>query len=132
MNLVILKGHLGKDPESRIFGQGKEVATFSLATTKHWKQDGERKTATEWHNVTAFNGLAGIVTQYCKKGSEVLVTGEIKYESYEKDGQRKYVTKIVADKIELLGKRPDNGNNDLGSHNEAAPTFNSTSDDLPF
>lgn len=105
INKVIILGRVGKDPEVRYSPSGLAIASFSLATTEKWKdkQTGEFKESTEWHNITAFNKLAEIAGQYAAKGDLVYVEGKIKTEKYQKDGADRYVTKIIADQIQLLG-----------------------------
>lgn len=101
INSVILVGRVGRDPEGRYTKQGESVATFSLAT------DGYND-KTDWHNVTVFGKTAGNVVKHVKKGSVVGVSGRIQYEEYEKDGQKKYITKIIANAVQFLGGK--NGN----------------------
>ena len=103
-------GRLGKDPESRYIPSGDMVASFSIACG--WK--GKDKEGVEWVNIVAFGKLAEICAQYLKKGSQVFIQGRLKTEKYEKDGQTHYATKIMADKLQMLGgktegeREPDN------------------------
>ena len=102
-NLVIFLGRLGKDPEVRFMPDGKAVCSFSLATSREWKdKDGNKETKTEWHNIVAFGKTAEACGKYLKKGSKVMLDGDIRYESYEKNGEKKYITKIHAQTVKFL------------------------------
>ena len=115
INKVILIGFLGKDPEIRNTKDGKEIASFSLATTESWKDksSGERKSKTEWHNVVVFNSdIAGVIKNYVKKGSKLYVEGSLETRKWtDKNGVERYSTEIVVKnfdgKIELLDKKDD-------------------------
>lgn len=103
-NRVQLIGHLGKDPEIKSLNGGKTVAKFSMATSESYKKDnGEKVTETQWHNVVAWNGTAKIVEKLLKKGCEVVVEGKLTSRSWDdKDGKKHYITEIVANEILLL------------------------------
>ncbi len=106
VNKVILVGHLGKDPEVRSLESGAKVATFSLATSETYKnKEGQRVDQTEWHNIVVWRGLADIAEKFLKKGGQVYIEGRIRNRTYEKDGQKKYITEINADNLVLLGKK---------------------------
>ena len=100
INKVILIGHVGGTPNVRTAGDNK-VANFALATTEKFKDREE----TEWHNVAVWGKLADVIEKYVDKGSQLYVEGRIKTEKYTKDGQDKYITRIVASAIQLLGKK---------------------------
>lgn len=87
VNKVILVGNVGKDPEIKTAGS-KEIAVFSIATSKRFKKDGEKKEVTTWHRVVVFQeGLVGVVKQYVKKGSKLYVEGELAINEWtDKDG----------------------------------------------
>ena len=106
-NSVHLIGHLGKDPETKTFGENKSRVHFSLATSDIYNdKDGERQEDTQWHNVVAFGKTAEIAEKYLKKGKEVAIAGRITYSSWDdKDGNKKYMTEIVANEILMLGKK---------------------------
>ena len=107
MNKIFLCGAVGKDPQMREFEDGNKVANFSLATTKrgYTTQDGHTvEPKTLWHNITCKNGLATIAEKYIKKGTKLLIEGEINYREYTKDDMKMYVTEIIADNIEILSK----------------------------
>lgn len=97
-NRAIIMGNIGRDPEVNSMNNGDQVANFSVATTERWtdKGSGQKKEAVEWHNVVCFNqNLIKFIEQYLEKGSSVLVEGQIKTRSWEKDGVKQYRTEIV-------------------------------------
>jgi len=108
VNKVILIGNLGKNPEVTTFENGVKKASFSLATTEKYKdREGRPVENTEWHNVVLWRGLAEIAEKYLSKGNQVFIEGKIKTRSYDdKDGNKRYITEIVADSMTLLGGRP--------------------------
>jgi single-strand DNA-binding protein len=99
MNSVTLCGRLGKDPETRAVGNG-QVTKFSLATG-YKKTDGTQHT--DWHQIEAWNKTGEIAQKYLTKGKQVIIQGEIRYSTSEKNGVKTYFTSIIANKIELLG-----------------------------
>ena len=108
VNKVILVGNLGKDPELRYTPSGAAVATFSLATTNPFK-DKEGNKQTEWHNIVAWRQLAEICGKFLHKGKQVYIEGRIQTRSYDdRDGNKRYITEIVADQMQMLGSRDDN------------------------
>ncbi|MCS6809445.1 MAG: single-stranded DNA-binding protein [Bacteroidota bacterium] len=105
-NRVVLIGNVGKDPDVRYTTSGVPVATFSLATSEMWKdKDGTPQERTDWHNIVAWRKLAEIIQEIVRKGSRLLVEGKIQTRSFEKNGEKRYVTEIVADNILLLDGR---------------------------
>ncbi|APW40103.1 single-stranded DNA-binding protein [Rhodoferax koreense] len=118
VNKVILIGNLGRDPEVRTFPSGDRVANVTIATTETWKdkQTGERREATEWHRVVFRGGLAGIVEQYLRKGSQVYVEGSIRSRKYnDASGVEKSITEIMANEMTMLGSRQGQGGPQGGS-----------------
>lgn len=108
LNKVMLIGNLGADPEMRYLPSGDAVANIRIATTESWKDkaSGEKKEETEWHRVSFFGKLAEIAGEYLKKGSPVYVEGRIKTRKWQdKDGQDRYSTEVVADRMQMLGSR---------------------------
>lgn len=118
VNKVIIVGNLGKDPEIRTFPDGGQIANVTVATTDKWKdkQTGEAKEHTEWHRIAFSGGLAGIVSKYLRKGSQVYVEGSLRTRSWEKDGVKQYVTEIRADSMQMLGSRGDGGGGSGGGN----------------
>jgi single-strand DNA-binding protein len=129
LNLVVLVGRVGRDPEMRYSRSGDGVANLSVATTERWSKDGQKHEHTEWHRVEVWGGSSNFVRDYVVKGSLVLIEGSIRTEEYTgKDGHKRKATKIKARKVELLagGKgRPDPVETDA----EEAPD---ESEDAPF
>ena len=116
VNKVILVGNLGKDPELRYTPSGAAVATFSMATTNPFK-DKEGNKQTEWHNIVAWCQLAEICGKYLHKGKQVYIEGRIQTRSYDdRDGNKKYITEIVADQMQMLGSRDDQGGGGGGNY----------------
>jgi single-strand DNA-binding protein len=109
VNKVLLVGNLGKDPELRYTASGTAVANFSLATTERYKdREGQTQEKTEWHNITAWRQLAEICGKYLQKGKQVYIEGRIQTRSYDdKDGNKRYITEIVADQMRMLGRAGD-------------------------
>jgi len=102
MNKVFLLGHLGKDPELRYTPGGTEVCTFSIATTEKWTdKDGTKRDETEWHRIVAWRGLAKICGEYLQKGDQISIEGKLKTRNWEDNGQKKYTTEIIAEKMEF-------------------------------
>ena len=107
LNRVQLIGRLGKDPESKFIPSGKKVTHFSLAVSSRWKdKTGEMKESTEWVNVEAWGRLGEVCQEYLKKGSLIFLEGRLKTDKYEDKGETRYFTKIVAQSLEFLDKRP--------------------------
>ena len=149
VNKVILVGNLGRDPETRYMPEGGAVTNISIATTDSWKdKNGEKQEKTEWHRVAFFGKLAEIAGEYLKKGSQVYVEGRLQTRKWQdKDGQDRYTTEIVADRMQMLGSRQGMGgaDRDAGGDREAAPRgaakpagakpggkFEDFEDDIPF
>ncbi len=111
VNKVILIGNLGKDPELTYTQAGVPVCKTSLATTERFKgRDGEKKEQTEWHNLVFWRGLAEVADKYLRKGSKIYIEGRIKYRSWDdKDGNKKYMTDIEVQQMQMLGGRGDGG-----------------------
>jgi single-strand DNA-binding protein len=114
VNKVILIGNLGADPETRFLPSGDAVANIRIATTENWKdKSGEKQEHTEWHRVSFFGKLAEIAGEYLKKGSPVYIEGRIRTRKWQdKEGQDRYSTEIVADRMQLLGSRGGGGGGD--------------------
>ncbi|MGC8803937.1 MAG: single-stranded DNA-binding protein [Bacteroidales bacterium] len=109
VNKVILIGNVGKDPEVRYIENGVPVCTLPVATSESYvNKAGERVSSTEWHNVVLWRSLAEIAQKYIKKGTQVYIEGRIRTRSYDdKDGNKRYVTEIIANNLQLLGRRTD-------------------------
>lgn len=105
-NKVQLIGRLGQDPEIITFDDGGKMAKFSLATDDSYKdKNGNKIERTYWHNVVVRNGLVKVVENYVVKGKEIAIEGKLTNRSYEtKEGDKRYVTEIVANELLMLGK----------------------------
>ncbi len=117
VNKVIIVGNLGRDPETRSFPNGDQVANVTIATTDRYKDktSGEMKEITEWHRVSFFGRLAEIAGQYLRKGSQVYVEGSLRTRKWtDKDGIEKYSTEIRADSMQMLGSRQGMGGGGVG------------------
>lgn len=103
-NQVQLLGNLGKDVEFTKFDSGSTKASFALATNDYYKDNkGEKVQETQWHNITAWGKSAELMKNLLSKGSKVLVKGKLVSRSYEtKEGEKKYITEIVANEFECL------------------------------
>ena len=145
VNKVILVGFVGNDPEVRYLDSGTPVANFRLATSENYtNRSGEKVSQTEWHNVVVWRGLAEVVEKFVKKGSQLYVEGRIRTRTWDdRDGNKRYTTEIVADNLQMLGKRGETG--DIPSPQEQpqssastpktdnkAVADNDVADDLPF
>ena len=127
VNKVIIVGNLGRDPETRSFPNGDQVANVTIATTDRYKDktSGEMKEITEWHRVSFFGRLAEIAGQYLRKGSQVYVEGSLRTRKWtDKDGVEKYSTEIRADSMQMLGSRQGMGGagGDDGGGYDAPPS----------
>ena len=107
LNKVTLIGNLGKDPEVQTLENEVKVAKFSVATTESFKDDkGQSRTNTDWHSVVLWRSLADLTEKYLHKGSLAYVEGKLKTRSYDdKDGQKRYVTEVVAEQLIMLDKK---------------------------
>ena len=129
MNKCILKGNVGQDPRITNFDNGGKVAQFTLATTERGfkTRDGrEIPDVTDWHNIVVKQtGLAGVCEQYVKKGTPLLIVGKIRTRDYrDESGNTRYITEIVVDEMELLGKKPEQAP-------APAPEYTPTVEDMP-
>lgn len=117
LNKVMLIGNVGEDPEVRYLdgnngmsGNAK-VATLTLATTERYRDrnGGEIREKTEWHNIVAWRSLADLAEKFIRKGTQIYVEGKLTTRSWtDQSGNKRYTTEVVADSIQLLGKRSDN------------------------
>jgi len=133
LNKAQIIGNLGKDPELRTTQGGTSVCNFSIATTDKYKnKEGEWVENTEWHNVVVWGKLADICSQYLHKGKQVYIEGKIQTRSWDdQDGNKKYMTEIVASEMKMLGQKGDSQQS--ASYPPApAQVSNEPDDDLPF
>lgn len=105
-NKVQLIGHVGQEPEIKTFDGGKKVANITIATNESYTNNkGEKVENTEWHRITAWGKVADIIEKYVIKGKEIAIEGKLTHRSYDdKEGNKRYITEIVANELLLLGK----------------------------
>lgn len=140
MNKVMLIGNVGKDPDVKYYDADQAVAQFPLATTErgYQLQNGTRvPDRTDWHNIVMWGNLAKIAERYVHKGDRLYVEGKIRYRYYDdKKGQRRFITEVYADNMELLTPRPTtNSATETATTASSSNTTMATSDDedkLPF
>lgn len=105
MNLVILHGRLGADPELRYTNSGEPVLNMRLATTETWfdKAKNQKMESTDWHSLVMWGKRAESIAPHLSKGAQLVVTGKLKTSSYEKGGEKRYKTEVRIDEIEFAG-----------------------------
>jgi single-strand DNA-binding protein len=127
LNKVMLIGNLGRDPEIRHTQAGSAVATLSVATNERWNTaEGEKAERTEWHRVVAFGKLAEICGQHLTKGRTVYIEGRLQTRSWEKDGDKRSATEIIASSVLFIG---GNGKGASTPSSEPPPAKDN---DIPF
>jgi len=128
VNKVILLGNLGRDPEVRSMQSGSKMASFSIATSKRWKDrtTQEQKEKTSWHNVVVFgDGLVDIVEKYVKKGSKIYIEGELQTRKWQdQDGNDKYTTEVILQGFNSNLTLLDSRNNSQSSENKIDDSSN--------
>lgn len=130
VNKVILIGNLGKDPEVRYTQSGIAVTNFTMATTRTFKKEGEKVDETEWHRIVAFGRTAEVCGEYLSKGRQVYVEGRLQTREWEdKDGNRRWTTEIVTERMQMLGNRLDRVSEQPPPIEE--DPFNKAQDDVP-
>ena len=102
VNKIILVGNVAADPEVRQTSKGTTVATFPVATERDFTSNGERKKVTDFHRIVAWGKLGEICGNYLEKGKAIYVEGMVINRAYEKDGERRYLTEIRADEVNML------------------------------
>ena len=131
-NIVILAGNIGQDPETRNTQSGTSITHFTLATSRPRYSEGKvvrdekgyRVQDTEWHRITAFNGLGKTIQEYCEKGMKVLVRGRIHYTKWtDQEGNDRYGSEIIAETVDFLS-RAQQSENGAGQRD--------LDDDIPF
>ena len=121
LNKVQIIGNLGKEPETRSTPTGKNVTSFSVAVNRRWKDaSGEAKEATDWFNVEAWGRLSEVCKEHLHKGSLVYVEGRLQTDQYEKGGETKYFTKLIAAEVQFLDRK---GQADAAAPEEEIPDF---------
>lgn len=141
MNKVFLMGRLTRDPEIRYGNDNKPIARYSIAVDRRYK-DQNGNYPTDFFNLTSFGNTASFVEKYLKKGTKIVVEGEIRNNNYEKDGKTVYSEQIIANNVEFAESKNAQGGGDYPNAPSNQPTgdagdgFNqiedATEDDLPF
>ena len=125
LNKVMLIGNVGNDPEVRYLESNPQnpqanakVASFRLATTERYRdRNGETRENTEWHNIVVWRNNADVVEKFVHKGSQIYIEGKLRTRQWtDPTGNKRYTTEVVADSIQLLGKRQDGDQNQQGGY----------------
>lgn len=142
INSVTLSGNLGRDPELRTTAAGSHILTFSLAVSDRSKNsNGEWTDYTNWVDVVVFGNRAEGLSRILTKGMKVTINGKIRYSSWEKDGQTRSKIEVIANDVDIMQRREDNGYaNSVQTYSapkqqarrQAAPAYDDDFDDLPF
>jgi single-strand DNA-binding protein len=144
LNKAIIIGNLTRDPETKALPSGIKVCTLSVATNRVWKdKNGAKQEAADYHNVVVFGRQAETVSQYLKKGASILVEGRMQTRSWEgKDGEKKYRTEIVADRVQFgprsggsgpsSSAKTDAPKGDMPADTIEYPSEEINPDDIPF
>lgn len=112
MNLVVLAGNLGADPELRVTPGGQAILKLRVATTESYlDKNNARQERTEWHQVTVWGKRGEALSKILEKGASIVVQGSLRTTSYEKDGEKRYRTEVNAADIQLMGKRQSRDEN---------------------
>jgi len=128
MNRCEFIGRLTKDVELNTTTNGVNVAKFSIAVNRKFKDENGESVA-DFFNVVAWRGLGENIHKYCKKGSKVFIAGEVQTRSYDaEDGSKRYITEIIANECEFL----DNKNNESQTNNNQTKLEPIDDDSLPF
>lgn len=130
MNKVMLIGNVGQEPEIRYYEQDQAVAKVSLATTErgYTLQNGTQVPEhTDWHTLVFYRQLAKVVERYVHKGDKLYVEGRLRYRVYDtQKGERRYVTEIYVDNMEMLSPKPQTGTITPDTAAEPQPSDNNT------
>lgn len=123
LNKVMLIGNVGKDPDVRYLesnpnnpGGNTKLASFPLATSERYRdRNGELHENTEWHNIVLWRGNADVAEKYVRKGSQLYIEGRLRTRQWtDQSGAKRYTTEVVAETLQLLGKRPDSQGDGYG------------------
>ena len=146
VNKAIICGRLTKAPEIRTTQTGQSTASFSVATSRAWKdKQGQKQEKASFHNIVMWGRLAEIAGQYLTKGQEIFIEGRIETRSWDdKSGNKHYITEIIAENMQMGAKpkgqeqaRPTQSHPAPQATAEEIPTINHNDDevrieDVPF
>lgn len=103
LNKVMLMGHIGQEPTYHMMGSGTNLCKFSIATSRRWKDKntGEKREDTSWHNIVVFNPylVEKVCMNWLQKGTRVYIEGELKTRTYDKDGEKRYITEVIVPQV---------------------------------
>lgn len=129
VNKVILLGRLGQDPEQKYLPNGGEVSNFSVATSEKWTdKNGQKQESTEWHRIVAYGKTAELCNKFLAKGRQVYLEGRLQTRSWEKDGEKRYATEIVAQVVQFIGSSSETQSSESGTSEQEA----FSADNIPF
>jgi len=136
----MLIGNVGKDPEIRYLeggnpgGAAAKVATFPLATSEKYRdRNGEQRENTEWHNIVVWRALADTTEKFVKKGTQLYIEGRLRTRTWtDQTGNKRYTTEIIADVLQLLGKRSDNPASAPGGYSSPYQNYQAPSQPSSF
>ena len=133
VNKVILVGNLGADAEQRATAQGTTVVSFRMATTERYRdRDGQMRDDTEWHRVTLFGRVGEAIAQYLVKGKQIYLEGKLRTRQWDdKDGNKRYTTEVIGDRVVLLGGGSGGGSR-AGADRQVSEPDVLVDDDIPF
>ena len=134
VNKVTIIGNLGKAPELKFMPNGDAVCNFSVATTDSWKDKaGEKQERTEWHNIVMYRKVAEIAGEFLKQGSSVYLEGRLQTRKWQtKEGQDRYTTEVVADSMQMLGKKSEGEQTNSKPAAKKDLPIDMIDDDVPF
>lgn len=137
LNQASIIGFVGDEPRINTSQNGGTIASLSIATTEkgYTKQDGTKiEDRTEWHNVVLFGKLADVVKNYVHKGASLFIQGKMRTRAYDdKNGVKRYITEIVADTMQMLDRKTDNGSQaSNGANYGAFPPPPPSEPEMPF
>ncbi len=134
-NRVVLMGNITRNPEVRYLPSGTAVCDIGVAVNDRRKsQSGEWVEETTFVDVTLWGRTAEVCGEYLSKGSPILVEGRLKLDTWESDGQKRSKLKVIGERMQMLGKRPqnENGNGESVTSQDTEPVAASVDADTPF
>ena len=129
-NRVMLMGNLTRDVELKYLPSGAACADLGIAVNEKRKQGEQWIDGVNFFDVTLFGKTAEVASQYLSKGSPIFIEGRLKFEQWEKDGQKRSKVKVIGERMQMIGGKGDGG----GSSGSAKPSASTQSDDddAPF
>lgn len=131
MNHIVLIGRLTKDPELKYLPSGKSVCNFVLAVNRPFAKGSDEQKA-DFINIQVWGKKAEVAGEYLAKGRQCAVSGRLQIRSYEKDGERKYTTEVVADSVEFLGDKAQKASDSEGGFGGFGEEVDFDEESLPF